>query len=92
MSRNHIYHVVPGKCGGSVKYQVYRDKLWGAMDGHIWTVVYKVVRSVRGLIVADIKYSTVASIAKNVGKGELTQKAAIECGCKRLVGARVESH
>ena len=93
VSGNHIDYVVAGECGASVKaYQLHRDKLWGAIDGHTWTVVYKVIKNVRGLTVADISVSTVASVVINVRKGGFAVKAAIGFGCERLVEARVESN
>ena len=67
VSGNHIYHVVPGECGRSVKTcQVHQDQLWRAVEGHIWTGVYEVISSVRGLPVADISNSTVTSVVKRV--------------------------
>ena len=93
VSGNHIDYVVAGECGVSVKaYQLYWDKLWGAIDGHTWTVVYKVIKNVRGLTVADISVSTVASVVINVRKGEFAVKTTIRFGCERLVEARVESN
>ena len=93
VSGNHIDYVVAGECGGSVKaYQLHRDKLCGAIDGHTWTVVYKVIKNARGPTVADISVSTVASVVTNVRKGEFTVKAAIGFGCERLIEARVESN
>ena len=72
--------------------QVHRDQLWGEVQGHAWAIVYKVIGSVRGLTAVDIRGSAVASVIKSVRKGEFTEKAAIGCGRKRLVGARVETH
>ena len=93
MSGNHIHHIVAGECGGSVKAdQVHRAQLWGDVEGHAWAVVCKAIGSVRCLTAADIRGSAVASVAKRVQKGEFTEKAAIRCGRKRLVGARVETH
>ena len=90
---NHIHHIVTGECGGSVKAdQVHRAQLWGDVEGHAWAVVYKAIGSVRCLTAADIRGSAVATVAKSVQKGEFTEKAAIGCGRKRLVGARVETH
>ena len=67
VSGNHIYHVVPGECGRSVKTcQVHQDQLWRAVEGHTWTGVYEVISSVRGLPVADISNSTVTSVVKRV--------------------------
>ena len=93
MSGNHIDYVVAGEYGGSVKaYQVHRDKLWGSIEGHTWTVVYKVISNVRGPTVADISGSTVASVVINMRKGDFTKKAGIGFGRERLVRARVESY
>ena len=93
VSGNRIDYVVAGECGGSVKaYQVHQDKLGGAIEGHIWTVVYKVINNVRGLTVADISGRTVVSVVINVRKGEFAVKAAIGFGRERLVETRVESH
>ena len=93
MSGNHIHHVVPGECEGSVKaYQVYRNQLWGAIEGHTWAVVYKVIGSVRGLTAVGIRGSAVVIIVKGVRESEFTEKAAIGCVRERSVGARVESH
>ena len=50
------------------------------------------IGSVRSLTAADIRGSAVASVAKSVRKDEFAEKVAIECGRKRLVGARVETH
>ena len=93
VSGNHIHHIVPGECKGSVKaYQVHRNQLWGHVKGLAWTVVYKLISSVRGLTVADIRGSAVSSVVKSVREGEFTEKAAIGCGRKRLAGAQVETH
>ena len=71
LSGNHIDHVVVGECEGSVKvYQVDRDKLLGAIEGHTWTVLYKVISNAQGPTVADISGSTVVSVVINVRKGE----------------------
>ena len=50
------------------------------------------INNVRGLTVADISVSTVASVVINVRKGEFAVRAAIGFGRERLVEARVESH
>ena len=93
VSGNHIGYVVAGECGGAIKaYQVHRDKLWGAIDGHTCTVVYEVIKNVRGLTVANMSVSTVASVVINVRKGEFAVRAAIEFGRDRLIEARVKSH
>ena len=93
VSGNHIHHVVPGECGGSVKsYQVHLNQLWGAIKEHAWAILYEVIGSARGLTVADIRGSAVVSVGKSVRKGEFTEKATIGCGRERLVGARVETH
>ena len=90
---NHIHHVVPDECRGSVKaYQVHRNQLWGAIEGHAWVIVYKVIDSVRGLIAADIRCIIFASVVESVRKSEFTEKVAIGCGRERLVGVRAETH
>ena len=50
------------------------------------------IGSVRSFAAADIRGSAVASVAKIVRKGAFTEKVAIGCRRKRLVGARVETH
>ena len=93
VSGNHIPRIVPGEFGGSVKAdQVYRDQLWCNVEICDWPIVYKVIGSGRCLTAVDIRGSAVASVANSVRKGELAEKAAIGCGRKRLVGARVETH
>ena len=67
MNGNHIDYVVSGESDGSVKaYQAHRETLWGAIEGHTSTVVYKVISNVRGPTVLDIRGSTVASVVINV--------------------------
>ena len=81
-------HVVPGVCGEYVKaYQVYRNQLWGAIEGHVWAVVYKVIGSVRGFTAADIRGSGVVIVVRSVRKSEFTEKVVIGCGRERTVGA-----
>ena len=93
VSGNHIHHIVAGECGGSVKAnQVYRGQLGCNVERHARPIVYEWVGSVRYLTTVNIRGSAVASVAKNVRKGELAEKTAIGCGRKRLVGARVETH
>ena len=93
VSGNHIHHIVAGECGGSVKAsQVSRDQLLCNVERHTWPIVYKVVDSVRCVTTVNVRSSAVASVAKSVRKGEFAEKAAVGCGRKRLVGARVETH
>ena len=47
--------------------------------------------SVRGPAAADIRGSAVGRVVKSMRQGEFTENAAIGCGRKRLVGARVET-
>ena len=90
---NNIHHIMAGRCRRSVKAnQVHRDQLWRGVGGHAQTVVYKVVDSVRGLTGADVRGSAVVSVVKSVRQGEFTENAAIGCGRRCLVGARVETH
>ena len=87
MSGNYIDYIVAGECDGPVKaYQAHRDTLWGAIEGHTSTVVYKVISNDRGPTVVDTSGSTVASVVINVRKGEFTEKAAIGFGRECLVG------
>ena len=82
-----------GKCSRSVKTgYVHREQLWRGVEGHTRTVVCKVMDSVRGLTAADVCGGAVASVVKSVRRGEFTENAAIGCGRKRLVEARVETH
>ena len=89
----HIYHIVAGECGGSVKAnQVHWDQLWCNIERYAWLIVYKVVGSVRCPMAVHIRGGAVASVAKGVRKGKFAEKAAVGCGRKRLVGALVETH
>ena len=93
VSGNHIHHIVAGECGGSIKAnQVYQGQLWCNVERHAQPIVYEVVGSVRCLTTVNIRGSAVASVDKNMRKGEFAEKAAVGCGRKRLVGARVETH
>ena len=93
MGGNNIHRIMTGKCGRSVKAsQVHRDQLWRRIEGHARTIVYQVVDSVRCFAAADVRGSAVLSVVKSVRQGEFTENATIRCRCKRLVGARVETH
>ena len=92
-SGNHIHHIVAGECGGPGKAnQVYRGQLWFHVERHARPIVYAVVGSVRFLTTVNIRGSAVASVTKNVRKGEFAEKVDVGCGRKRLVGAGVETH
>ena len=89
----YIRHIMAGKCGRSVKtHQVHRDQMWRGVERHAWTVVQKVMGSLRGLTAADVRGSAVVSVVKSVRQGEFPDNAAIDCARKHLVGPRVETH
>ena len=78
VSGNHIDYIVAGECDGSVKAcQAHQDTLWGDIEEHTRTVVYKVISNVRGPTVVDISGSTVASVVIDVRKGEFTVWAQV---------------
>ena len=75
---NHIYHIVAGECGGSVKAnQVHLNQLWCNIERYAWPIVYKVVSSVPCPMAVNIRGGAVASVAKGVRKGKLAEKTAV---------------